>query len=1063
MNCKIYVVVALRLSFLFLTLFCFSNRCIFLVVRCFVILKFSLKELLVRFRDTNILAFFIKCLPLLFISNSMSESQLTPDTNPEQVHRAVIRIIDSFFHLENEFVLLRELCESDSNVLSSAIYSMARVMQIYFVANYRLCVDPKRVAIDSIDTGLLSIFSTLWGYISDFSSTQRRCIPKRPPYSGPCFDFMQSILNLTFTKSFNVDGHEKEALWTVYLTFFMTLSLEEFCTFNSKFLNVGNSKETVDQHNENLRVCAIGSKTMDFLEWILTYPFSSNLSEEKMKWFANVLGNFILTDDYKLLLAHFQLKESASLVISGKPSYLDQRVLDAIFSFVDEMLKTHCGISDVSMSCTATATQCLGTFDSIGSRDRSDISNQCNSQVFIIQLLISLCQNIPTDFSQRSVLIERGVIRIFRLWIISAMTTSSEKFIASKLLCYHDVQKFAIEQLISLRKREVVGPDTVRNFDNGFLPGLFCEILSRALVTISKFDMNTSCFTLLSDFLRYFIGLRAHCAIENVSFQEYDCSVLETLNAFDSILPATVAGLILEQDYECLCKCTKFRILLLSKMKLLNRRIKNPRSGTLNLLGGNTFKKRLTSCNTLISSEDLSRQTSKLCVLEDANQPILSEILKKLLLVQEKSPFIFFQKTVVQSKVSLSTLLRKTEFSVLEGLICILGKYEMSNDQENFHDRSWNSVYCNQTAFLALKKASLLLNRPIDSTENSHNSQSQVALSNSVGTVNSGTHTNPENLVELWIQKHFMGLLVSITTKWKRGRLETKISAMGALRVLLRFLNEADAPQYITHVFGVVDGSMHIELSDKEDRYTEVLHLLDLAIRSLSHFVRTLLLLEKKEILGANLCNIIVSLYPLFQEHLETSFLSNFETNQMFELTRRNAVDIVECLLDDALSQDWISFFHQIPFLPKDSKFHHVRDVLKRNGLNFESLLLVGTQTQGDGSSLNRIDLDDERSCSSEEMKLQSALSCRLNALSRLLGHENENVRKVCLTHIIEIVLSHRSLFLKLVEIEDTSNRFLTVETDNQLGLVGTFIHRYIVHSIRIMCVSWIFACLIRM
>jgi predicted Holliday junction resolvase-like endonuclease len=847
---------------------------------------------------------------------------------------------------------------------------------------------------------------------------------------------------LHYSNIFKADEHTTEALWTLSLTFFVTLSQNELNNFIDSWISITGAKDSVNSQNDNVHMSTISSINMHIIEWVLIHPFSHSMCEEKMNKIATILGKFVFAGTNILsLIAHFHDKESKSLLNSRQLLSSDRGMLDLLFSYVDEIISTYCGISDGSMSFTVTTTQCLGTFDSIHSTNRTAAIKHCSSQVCVIHMLFSLCQNVPIGFSQRSLLVEKGVLRIFRFWIISATSMVYDKNLASNLFYYHDVENKALQFLTLLRKHEIIGPDSIPNFDNGFVPGLFCEILSRVHATISQLDMNTTCFRLLADFLRNFVVLKPLHVLQNVSFEGYDCSVFEILKSFDSILPLVIAGLILEQDYDSLCKSTKFRLLLLSKLKLIDRKTKSPKSGTLNLLGSSTFKKRVALCNMKINSEDLSRQTSKLCVLEDPQQPILSEILKQLLLVQEKSPFIFFQKTVVQSKVSLSTLLRKTEFAVLEGMIWILGQFEMNKFKDYYHEKSWNSIYCNQAAFQALKKGSLLLNRPTDSSENYEHSQSQNILSDSTGKKNAGGHAHPEDLVEQWIHKHFMGLLVSITTKWKRGRLETKVLAMGALRVLVRFLNKEDAPQFITHVFGIVDGSMHIDLLDKDDRSIGVLHLYDLAIKTLSHFVRTLLLLQKKAIVGENLCNIIVSIYPLFREQLETESFSNVETKGMLENIRQNAVEIVEYLVDDTIGQDLMPFFQQVPFLPNDSKFHHVRDVLKRNGLNFDSILLVGTQTQCDGSSLDRNNVEEERSHSSEEIKLQSALSCRLSALSMLLGHENENVRKICISHIIEIVLSHRSIFLKLLEIEDAANKFLTVQTDNQPSLVGTF-HR---------------------
>ena len=995
--------------------------------------------MLLQFRTNRSFSFFIKCLPLVIISNSIFETQSLMDTCAEMFLEAVIRNIESFFSLKNIFDLSCETCESDSNVLFSTIQSMSTIMQIYFVAEQRLSVQSNYSTDDCTDSWLLCVFYIIERFLTDFGSTNQHCTIKRPPYSDQCCNFIQSILNMSYSKIFRADEHTTEAFWILSLVFFASLSQEELNTVNLSSMKLSDSKNSVNPQTDNRYLRTISGKSMHIIEWIFVHPFCYTICEETMNRFATILGSFVFAENIQLLLTLCHGKGSDSLLDSARLSSSDQSMLDLILSFVDEMSSTYCGISDGSISFTFTATQYLGTFDSIHSIDDTVVSKHCSSQIFVTQLLFSLCQNIPDEFKQRSVLIEKGAMYIFRLWIISAIAISSEKNLSSNRLCHHDVEKNAIEQLASLRTHELIGPDTIRNFDDSFVPGLFCEILFRSHDTIGGSGMSTICFNLLTHFLRDFIVSRPVSFSENVAFEDYDCSVFETLKSFDKILPLVIAGLVLEQDYDSLCKCTNFRLLLLSKLKLIDRKMKTAKPWALNLLGSHMSKKRVTPCNIMISSEDLSRQTSKLCVLEDPNQPILSETMKQLLLVKEKAPFIFFQKKVIQSKVSLSTLLRKTEFAVLEGMVWILGQFEMNNDQDSFHDKSWNSMYCNQAAFQALKKGSLLLTRSCDTLDNYESSQSQVVVSDFAGKTNSCATATPEDLVDQWIQKHFMGLLVSITTKWKRGRLKTKVSAMGALRVLVRFLDKEDASQYITHVLGIVDGSMHISFVGKDDRSFGVLYLHDLAIKTLSHFVRTLLLLQNKEIVGKNLCNIIVSIYPLFREQLDTVSSSDPETIPMLESIRQNAVEIIEYLVDGTIGQDLIPFFRQVPFLPSDPKFHHVRDALKRNGLNFDSILLVGTQTQCDGTPIDRSDTEEERSFSSEEAKLQTALSCRLNALSMLLGHENENVRKICIKHIIEIVLRHHSLFLKLVEVEDASNKFLTVQKDNETVLVGTF------------------------
>ena len=64
-------------------------------------------------------------------------------------------------------------------------------------------------------------------------------------------------------------------------------------------------------------------------------------------------------------------------------------------------------------------------------------------------------------------------------------------------------------------------------------------------------------------------------------------------------------------------------------------------------------------------------------------------------------------------------------------------------------------------------------------------------------------------LVEEWIHKHFMMLLVNVVTiRWKRGNIDEKIQSLKCLRVLLRFIRKDDSPKYVTQVLTMVDSTM---------------------------------------------------------------------------------------------------------------------------------------------------------------------------------------------------------------------------------------------------------------
>jgi len=144
--------------------------------------------------------------------------------------------------------------------------------------------------------------------------------------------------------------------------------------------------------------------------------------------------------------------------------------------------------------------------------------------------------------------------------------------------------------------------------------------------------------------------------------------------------------------------------------------------------------------------------------------------------------------------------------------------------------------------------------------------------------------------------------------------------------------------------------------------------------------------------------------------------------------------------VDGKVGSSLAPYFRYIPFLPKDSRIQHVRNSLKRHGINFDSLLLLSTQLSSDPLQRGRESISSSSSANTEEdqmilaqrNKLQTALRKRLHSLEKLLNHENDNVRKVCLLHICTLVRGNRELFHGLVEAEGASLRFLTVKSNQK-------------------------------
>ena len=84
---------------------------------------------------------------------------------------------------------------------------------------------------------------------------------------------------------------------------------------------------------------------------------------------------------------------------------------------------------------------------------------------------------------------------------------------------------------------------------------------------------------------------------------------------------------------------------------------------------------------------------------------ILGPILKSLLLEQDKSHLVFFAKKVVGSNISIGQLLQKSEFTVLDELICELGECEEEPGDDDFVREVWKTFYKNRCAYQAMKRA----------------------------------------------------------------------------------------------------------------------------------------------------------------------------------------------------------------------------------------------------------------------------------------------------------------------------------------------------------------------
>jgi len=745
-------------------------------------------------------------------------------------------------------------------------------------------------------------------------------------------------------------------------------------------------------------------QSLNALQWLLRVPFSDE-DDELRTYAAKWLGTLLPLSGFKILKSLYTSDTNAAKL---QHSFIPTRFFDDI----DNMLHEFCGMTQSELSCTMKSTLTAGTSTSIA--NTREVAKSCSRQISAIRFISGLCQHLKEHEQWRSTILEKGLMRLMRFWISASIQS-----------CEDGVAQAAFGEMLCLKQYGIFSNKSIPNFDRAIIPGFISEIISRTLFAQSANTRDRSSelgHSLLCQFVQSFL---VNDPGDQATSSESD-RLYKVLLCFDSAIPATIAGLVLEKDYEAVCECTKFRLYLLSELKILERKSKGDAYiEEEKVLGVNAPKRK--------QSFSKERQTSRLCVMSGNDLNILGPILKSLLLEQDKSHLVFFAKKVVGSNVSIGQLLQKSEFTVLDELICELGECEEQPGDDDFVREVWKTFYKDQCAYQAMKRAVLFLRSAKDAKQQS--SEESLSFTPDATDIRS---LNSDQLVEEWVRKYYMRLLVNVTTKWKRGSIDTKISAMRCLRVLLRFIPINDSPQYATQVFGIVDGCMYLgaNLSERDDRLSRLQFL---AVRCLSDFVRVILS-HNLHIVGDNLCNIIVSLSPLFNS-LNAASTDSDNGNHVTSRTLNDAIDILENLVDGKVGKNLASYFESVPFLPKDARLQNVRDTLRRHGINFDNLLLLSTQLSCSEpplrsrevvSSSSSTSTEEEKAVISHRNKLHFALKKRLNSLEQLLSNENENVRRLSLIHIIDVVRGHRDLFQSVVKDKDSSLRFLTVKSDQQ-------------------------------
>jgi hypothetical protein len=215
-----------------------------------------------------------------------------------------------------------------------------------------------------------------------------------------------------------------------------------------------------------------------------------------------------------------------------------------------------------------------------------------------------------------------------------------------------------------------------------------------------------------------------------------------------------------------------------------------------------------------------------------------------------------------------------------------------------------------------------------------------------------------------------------------------------------------------------------------------------------------MVLKQNVKLIGANLSDIVVALFPVFEEstyrkrnrHEQASGANEEKSDPYQARSVEMALKLLACLVTGKVGKKLAPYFGEIPFLPSSPALDGVRSDLKRLGVDIDDLAVMtqsttqGTQGHCTGrESIGSVGSEGEKSRPKLSSNAQAALRKRLGILSKLLSHENKQVRVAVLQHLTDLLRANRGLFLRLVESEESvSLRFLTVVSKDVAVVPGS-------------------------
>ncbi len=760
-------------------------------------------------------------------------------------------------------------------------------------------------------------------------------------------------------------------------------------------------------------------KVIQLIRWLFHSSFVDR-DEAFRLYTCKKIGPFLLSSDFEIIRVLYADDANSSNCSD---------LVDKLFHEVDDLLAKHCGVMQSGYSLTGRTTHSSCTTTSTWNGDTEDISDNSSRQISSILAISSLCQHAKDDSTASKLVIKKSIMRLVRLWTVLSDTSISNNPDHYERSNYAHVAAIAFNELVKLNEMDIFPKKIIDQSEESFIPVLFAEILSGAVIeqnVYGKIDNSGAkeYKMLLKMIETFFVKKVTQLHMDSQALVQNFASIV---NYVDKVLPTVITSLILAQDYETLCSCTRFRLYLLTEYNRLEKKCMS--QGKEKIVGKYSKRKHLQS-KSLMTSTDVKQSTSLLC-RNNQSVKVLSKLLPALFMEYDKSALLFYLRTVLRCEVTLGQLVKENESKIIESIVLELGGEEKETDDDFILEPTiWLEIKSASPAVQGLKKGAIMVKHV-----NDDNVSLQVKHNESLQSLEDISSLNLEDAgnqclidAENWIHKHFMMLFIKcVMKKWQTPRLKAKVQAVKCLRVLIRFLRVSECIQYITQMMMMIDSVMSFKPSPSDPLYTEsTLQLL--AVRALTHFVH-LLLKHRVDAVGENLCKIIVSVFPLFD--IENASESNdpFSGRAMSQ-----AINMMESLVEGENGRKLAPYFKDVPFLPKHPQLVRVRETLKRVGVDVDHPLFFSTGLTFDKMDKARASSSSATSTPGDTVSdidgLKVVLRRRLHCFKRLFHHENDNVRKLVLEHLTSLIRGHRELFHNLVNTEDASLQFLTVHSE---------------------------------